>query len=75
MSYHVEHTDTFAGEANYCWLRTYTIPGDPSRLSLIRKAKQLTGLTGIRCRVDNYGDGYTLHPSGLCQVVFINWKE
>lgn len=76
MAWHVEHTDTFAGEANYCWVRRYTIPGNPTKRALIRRAKAYTGLTGVRCRVEYYfGDGYALYPQGMAQVVFVQWVD
>lgn len=69
-----EHTDTFGGEANYCWARRETIEvkENVSDLSLVRRAKSWAGLTGIKCRKENMGDSIALYPVGLCQVVFIN---
>lgn len=77
MSYQVEHTDTFGGEANYCWVNRYEIPANPkpSRHALVRRAKALTGLTGIRCDVDDYGGDLTIRPRGVCQVVFVTWQD
>ncbi len=73
--YEVEHTDTFGGEANYCWVRRYQIP-DGTRAALVRRAKALTGLTGHRCKVyDQGGDLIEIRPQGLCQVVFVSWVE
>lgn len=41
----IEHTDTFGGEANYCWVRRETVEepeGKPfSKLALVRKPKSL----------------------------------
>ena len=68
--YHVEVTDTFGGEANYCWVRRYDIDVKEGT-SPIREAKKVAGWTGLRCNVENYGDGYHVHPSGMCQVMFI----
>ena len=73
-SYEVEHTDTFGGEANYCWVNRYEIPLG-SRLATVRRAKALCGLTGVRCDVSDFGDGLEIRPRGLCQVVFISYKE
>ena len=70
----VEHTDTFGGEANYCWAHRYEIP-DASRLALIRRAKALCGLTGVRCDVTSFGDMYEIRPRGLCQVLFVSWLD
>jgi len=77
--YLFEHTDTFGGEANYGWCnRTAYGPCRtpyPSRRELIRAAKAFAGLTGLRCRVTSYGDGYEIRPSGMCQVVFVQYLE
>lgn len=88
MAFDVEHTDTFGGEANYCWVNRYRIDGIPERTGyspdethkrerryLVRKAKALCGLTGVRCDVEYYGDMIRINPRGICQVVFISWAD
>lgn len=82
MAYEVEHTDTFGGEANYCWVNRYTIPSSDipddrvkSRRMLVRRAKALTGLTGVRCEVSDYGDMIRIEPKAWCQVVFVTYRE
>lgn len=74
-TYTVEHTDTFGGEANYCWANRYTITEDErkplSRLALVRRAKSLCGMSGVRCQVTDYGDMIEIRPAGLCQVIFV----
>ena len=42
MLFHAELTDTFAGEANYCWLKraTFQAPCDASSQMLIRRARR-----------------------------------
>ena len=76
MSIQFEHTDTFAGESNYSWVRRGEYAGKrpESRLSIVRHAKAWAGLTGIPCRVDNFGDMLAIWPRGVCQVVFITWE-
>jgi hypothetical protein len=78
--YQVEHTDTFGGEANYCWCRRYDIEAKGKshkgeRLSLVRQAKALCGLSGVRSETTDYGDMIEIRPRGFCQVIFITWKE
>lgn len=70
-----EHTDTFSGEANYSWVNRGVYEGKrpDSELSVIRAAKAFAGFTGIRCRVEKYGDMIALYPSGICQVCFVTW--
>ena len=78
--YEVEHTDTFGGEANYCWVNRYEIAPHGKthrgeRLSLVRQAKALCGLSGVRAETHDYGDMIEIRPRGLCQVIFITWKD
>ncbi len=71
----VTHTDTFGGEANYSWINRSQIITHESltRVGIIRRAKAELGWSGLRCDVQFEGDGYTIHPRGLCQVAFVSW--
>jgi hypothetical protein len=75
MSWTVEYTDTFAGEANYGWVRRRKIGNEwgmrPSRRMLVGRAKKLLGLNGVPCKVEEYGETITLRPQGQCTIVFI----
>lgn len=81
--YDVEHTDTYGGEANYCWVNRRTIklasPADPlckrHRAKVKRLAKAAVGLTGVLGTWDDYGDQLTFRPRGLCQIIFVNWHD
>jgi hypothetical protein len=56
--YSVEMTDTFGGDANYCWVRRAIIdaPTDATSQTLIRRAKKALGLAPCRHRTQDYGD-------------------
>jgi len=41
----------------------------------MKAAKAAVGLTGVRGRVENYGDSVTFRPYGLLQIMFINWRD
>jgi hypothetical protein len=79
--YQVEHTDTFEGQANYCWVRRYEISprGNGThkgeRLSLVRQAKALCGLSGVRADTTDYGDMVEIRPRGVCQIIFVTWID
>jgi hypothetical protein len=77
MPYEAEYTDTFAGEANYCWVRRerFDVPAGASEALIVRRAKAALGLTGVRCNKTSYGDMIDLRPRGSCTVVFISWAE
>lgn len=72
-----EMTDTFGGEANYCWVKRGTIEttDDISNLAIMRRIKKEIGWNGYRCAVDNFGDMLAIWPAGICQVCFITFGE
>lgn len=72
----VELTDTFGGEANYCWVKraSFAVPSDATDRQAIRKAKALLGLSGVRHTKDSYGEGITLNFPGHCMVAFLSYS-
>lgn len=72
---YVEVTDTFCGEANYCWVKRYEIRDleGKSDLAVVRYVKKLIGWTGLRCRTSQMGDGIRIDPVGINQVCFIDF--
>ncbi len=79
MPYKIEVTDTFGGEANYCWVKRATTRAT-SRRGLIRAIKQTAGWTDwCRVRVHFYdGESIEVRPvatSGIPQVAFATWSE
>ena len=76
MALAIEHTDTFGGEANYCWVRRAYLRNDKlTRRQIVRKVKQWAGLTGHKCRVDDLGGDLAIYPSGVCHVIFVSYAE
>ena len=79
MAYAVEVTDTFGGEANYCWVRRYAVDGTSAKAAqLVRRAKKAAGWSGMRTVTDSHGDGFTVRPVGRrapCWIMFINWQD
>ena len=73
---HVEYTDTFGGEANYCWVDRYEfdVDDDTSDLAIVRRAKALVGLSGTRGTMSNYGDMFEFRPYLMCTVMFITFE-
>ena len=73
----LEVTDTFGGEANYCWARRWTARGDLTVRGVVRALKADMGLTGQRAEVDDWGDNITVRPpkSGACIIGFATWNE
>lgn len=73
MNWVAEITDTFGGQANYSWHLTYLleIPDGASPRQIVTLAKRELGLTGVRCRRFDHGEGFELRPSGSATVAFI----
>ena len=73
----VEYTDTFAGEANYCWVKRATIdcPDNASNARIMRRAKAAIGLAGVRGRTNAYGDMFEFSPYRSCTVLFVTWHD
>ena len=73
--YDIEVTDTFGGEANYCWVRRGTTKGRTKR-QLFRDVRSLAGWP-ISVRVDTHQHGECLvfRPRGLCQVAFVTTQD
>lgn len=84
--YSVEVTDTFGGQANYCWLRKYKIsvprPATPSTSDyaiytrrIKRAAKAAAGMTGTRGNWCDYGDTMEFRPAKACIVMFVTYDD
>lgn len=73
MRFFVEFTDTFGGEANYCWVRRADIevPDGASTSLIMRRAKQAIGLSGVRGRRETWGETEVFRPSRSCTVMFV----
>lgn len=54
----VEYTDTFAGSANYCWVRRVEFECDNmSDKAIVRKAKDLLGIGGLKANRNSFDGG------------------
>lgn len=42
---------------------------------LMKRAKAVVGLTGVRGVSTSYGDGLEFRPYGMAVVLFVNWTE
>ena len=73
MTYNLEITDTFGGEANYSWVKRARLdaPSGASRRTLVRLAKSWAGLTNVPCQVSDCGDMIMIKPRWQCVVMFI----
>ena len=74
VTWDVEVTDTFSGEANYAWVERskLRVPDDISDLALVRRIKSAAGYSGIRGRTWVAGDYVEIRFPGRCVVIFAN---
>ena len=72
----VTQTDTFGGEPNYGWANRYefAIHKHASQRNVIRKAKALAGMTGVKADTYDYGESFTIKPRGYNQVIFVDFE-
>lgn len=73
MNVKVEVTDTFGGQANYCWVNRFEV-AEGTDLQLVRRAKKAAGWNGLRCKVSDFGDMLEVRPVGKrapCWIMFI----
>ena len=72
VTFDIELTDTFGGEANYSWVKRATVeaPATITDRALIRRAKQAVGICGPH-RKNELGEAIALYPQGACIVCFI----
>lgn len=72
--YFVEFTDTFGGEANYCWVRRYKVKAK-TRVGAIRKAARAEGYSGrMRAEWTN-GDDARYNVQGAAVCAFVSWYD
>ena len=74
VTWDIEVTDTFSGQANYSWVDRYAIrtPGGISYLALVRRIKSVTGYSGIRGHTYVSGDFVEIRFPERCVVIFAN---
>lgn len=72
-TYSIEVTDTFAGEANYCWVRRYTVRASSPRGAMVALGRQGHG-TGWRLEWDS-GDTARYNMRGACVCAFVSQME
>lgn len=68
--YYIEMTDTFGGEANYCWVNRFIVRASSPR-GAMRRVCARTG-DGVVC-VDRYNDPQTWDSRTACVCYFVEW--
>ena len=72
VTWDIEVTDTFSGQANYSWVRRgkLRVPDDISDLALVRRIKSVAGYSGIRGQTSVSGGSVEIRFPGRCVVIF-----
>jgi hypothetical protein len=71
-TYHIEVTDTYGGEANYCWKRDFIVEASSS-LGAITKLAKSEG-SGWRKNWDS-GDTVRYNLQGACICAFVSYLD
>lgn len=74
----IEYTDTYGGEANYCWVQRAAIDCDGlTDRQVVARLKKKVGLQGVKCyKVADYGDGAgRWNILNRCQCFFITFSD
>ena len=73
-TYNIEVTDTFGGDANYCWVRRYAVTAK----SMLGAVQKLASIEGSGWKVD-YNDGnfarYNLKGACVCAFIEECWDN
>ena len=71
-SFYAEITDTFGGEANYCWVHRYLINAKSFRGAVTK----LTRASGYNMRkVEDHGDMRRYNVPNACICAFVSWAD
>lgn len=70
--YHIEITDTFGGEANYCWKKDFIVSAKSARGAITKLAKSQG--SGWRKNWDS-GDTVRYDLSGACVCAFVMYLD
>lgn len=70
--YFVEMTDTYGGEANYCWVNRFLVKAKSFQGAISKVVRK----TGIHARLKyNSGDFAQYRCPGHCITYFVNWSD
>ena len=71
-TYFIEMTDTFGGEANYCWVNRFIVSASTPR-GAMRRVCARTG-DSVQC-VDRYSEQQRWNSTRGCVCYFVKWVD
>jgi hypothetical protein len=72
MTWHIELTDTFSGEANYSWVTRHIVES-PSRRGAVQKFSRMSGMNWHK--VYEYGEFARYDSKSGATCFFIEWVD
>ena len=75
MLYDYEMTDTFGGEANYCWVRRGTVKAKSFRGAIIAAKRKVDWLPRKHKVTMHCGDMVRIDAKGAPVCMFISWHD
>lgn len=72
--WHVEFTDTFGGDANYCFVRRFAVQAATMR-GAARVAARHLGYSGRIVSDGSWGDGGRWNIRGAALCFFVQWGD
>ena len=70
----IECTDTFSGEANYCWVKRFRVRACSVRGAAIVAARHLGYSGRVRC-AGSWGNGARYDVQGMAVCFFVQWCD
>jgi hypothetical protein len=71
--YQAEYTDTYGGQANYCWVKRAVVQGE-NLFQALKAARKEFGLTGIKGDITgSFGDAIWWKPRGRNTILMVSW--
>ena len=70
-TYFVEVTDTFGGEANYCWVKRYLVESVSIQGAMQKVSKE----SGYNWRIVDKGEVSRYNAKSACICAFIEWCD
>lgn len=73
--FNVEFTDTFGGEANYCWVNRFQVEAKDIRQAITKAKQERYHAPVPRHRTSDYGDMVRIDIVGECVCAFITYAD
>jgi hypothetical protein len=73
-TYFVEHTDTFGGEANYCWVHRFKVQANSAKHAATKFKQEVFFSPLPKHKTSDYGDMLRIDIGNECAFIK-EWEE